>query len=380
MASSVTALLPHQPVKSLYIALIALTTVARLPLWLLTSILSSTRLHPSYTFFQNIMINVAKLVGYHGSLVHSHPAWTLASGAEGGRFERIKPSTNNIYHGVLEDKEIKPVETGGTWYPDAPSERQGEKRKGVILHFHGGAFVTGDSRMNTLGFGAGLLTKHTNHYVFALQYRLASNPAPDGGRFPAALQDAVTAYQWLLDRGIPASDIILSGDSAGGNLVVALLRYIVENPAADLPKPKAALLWCAWVNPGRALHPHPCTSNRNYSTDFLEDVFAEWGVYSYAPPDSPIDAHTNPYVSPLKYPFKCEGVPMWAQFGDLEVLADDICHFTEGMREVGNEIALSETKGAPHDILLLGGELGFAHMADRMVGEAGAWLRERFSS
>ncbi|KAL8665742.1 MAG: hypothetical protein Q9202_002052 [Teloschistes flavicans] len=375
MSSLIISLLPYQPIKTLYIALIALTTAVRLPLWFLTSILSSTRLNPSYTFKQNIMVHLAKMMVHHSSLVHSHSALTLAPGAEGDRFERIKPSTKDIYKAVLEDKDIKPTEIGGTWYPDIPSRPSDKKRSGIILHFHGGAFVDGDGRIKNLAFGAGLLTKHTNSYVFGLQYRLASDP---GCRFPAALQDALTAYQWLLDCGHPASEIIISGDSAGGNLVVALLRYIVDTPSAHLPKPKAALLWAAWVNPARCLHPYPCSSNRNYGTDYLEDAFPEWGVRSYAPPGSPVDAHTNPYVSPLKHPFRCEGVPIWCQFGDLEVLADDICQFAEKMRGVGNEVGLSETKKAPHDVFILGRETGFADTADRMVGEMGAWLRGRF--
>ncbi|KAL8637145.1 MAG: hypothetical protein Q9228_005550, partial [Teloschistes exilis] len=269
------SLLTYQPIKTLYLSLVTLTIVIRLPLWLLTSIFSSTRLNRSYTLRQNIMVHVAKIIGHHSSLAHRHLALTLAPGAEGDRFERIKPSTKDIYKGVLEDKEIKPVEIGGTWYPDIPSRDEKKERSGVILHLHGGAFIDGDGRTKNLGFGASLLTKHTPHHVFAPQYRLASDP---GCRFPAALQDALTAYHHLLHHhAYPASQIILSGDSAGGNLVVALLRYIVEYPATQLPKPKAALLWAAWLNPSRCLRPHSYSSNRNYGTDHLEDAFGEWG-------------------------------------------------------------------------------------------------------
>jgi alpha/beta hydrolase fold len=58
--------------------------------------------------------------------------------------------------------------------------------------------------------------------VRCAQYRLSSHP---GGRFPAALQDAVTSFQHLLDLGVPALQIILSDDSAGGHLALSLLRY-----------------------------------------------------------------------------------------------------------------------------------------------------------
>ncbi|KAL9580464.1 MAG: hypothetical protein Q9212_004483, partial [Teloschistes hypoglaucus] len=250
MSSSIKSLLPYQPIKTFYLTLVVLTIVIRLPLWLLVSIFSSTRLTPSFTFKQNIMVHIAKIAGHHFSLTHHHSTLTLDPGDEGARFERIKPSTKGIYKGVLEDQEIKPVEIGGTWYPDIPSrpstttttsdskKKEEKKRSGVILHLHGGAFVDGDGRTKTLGFAASLLTKHTPHNVFAPQYRLASNP---NCRFPAALQDALTAYHHLLHtHHYPPHEIILSGDSAGGNLVIALLRYIIDTqPSTKLPKPRA---------------------------------------------------------------------------------------------------------------------------------------------
>ncbi|KAL8853812.1 MAG: hypothetical protein Q9221_001283 [Calogaya cf. arnoldii] len=316
------------------------------------------------------MIQLFKVASHHSSLVHAHPHWTLSPGAEKERYERIPPSQKDIYHGVLNDREIKPVEVGGTWYPTVygPSD---VKRKTVILHIHGGAFVVGDGRKSDLGHGARLLTSHTDSWVFGLQYRISSNP---GCRFPAALQDAVTTYQWLLDRGISASSIIVSGDSAGANIAIALLRYITDFPNV-LPKPKAALLWCAWVNPASALKPYAASSNRNYNTDFLQDAFAEWGVRTYVPP--PLDA-AGPYISPMNHPFKCEGVPMWVQFGELEILADDIVKFAENMRGVGgNEVKLHEDKGAPHDIFLIGNILGFDDTIESMATAMGKWVKAK---
>ncbi|KAL8818379.1 MAG: hypothetical protein Q9223_002976 [Gallowayella weberi] len=311
-----------------------------------------------------------KLLAYHTTLVRAYPRWSITPNSEKERWERIAPSQKNIYRGVLNDGEIKPAEVGGTWYPTV-YEPGDARRRAIILHFHGGAFVLGDGRQSDIGHGAGLLTSHTDCWVFSLQYRISSNP---GCRFPAALQDAVTAYQSLLDRGIPASSIILSGDSAGGNIAIALLRYISETSGL-LPKPKAALLWCAWVNPGHCLKPNSCSGNRNYKTDYLEDAFVEWGIRAYAP--APVDAN-GPYVSPINHPFKCEGVPMWVQFGELEILADDVVRFAEGMRGIdGNEVDVHEDKGTPHDIFLLGGTLGFEDAAEKMAQAMGQWLKTK---
>jgi acetyl esterase/lipase len=83
--------------------------------------------------------------------------------------------------------------------------------------------VIGDGRQDDCGFAAKTLLQQTSAaYVFCPQYRLASNP---GGRFPAQLQDAVTSLLYLTDEmQVPARKITISGDSAGGNICLALLR------------------------------------------------------------------------------------------------------------------------------------------------------------
>ncbi|KAL8830743.1 MAG: hypothetical protein Q9170_005592 [Blastenia crenularia] len=367
MSSLISSILPYHPFKALYVLAVAVFTAIRLPIWLLSLIPRFLRQHQSYTLRQAFMIRLVSVVSHHSCQIRDHPSWSLKPGAEKERFERITPSNKDIYQGVLNDPEIKPAEVGGTWYPTVYGPGDA-KRKTVILHFHGGAFIVGDGRKKDLGYGAHLLTSHTDAWVFGLTYRLSSNA---GGRFPAALQDAVTAYQYLLDRGIPASSIVISGDSAGANMAIAFLRYITDNPDI-LPKPRAALLWCAWVNPGGSMQPRSCSSNRNYKTDFLCDAFAEWGVRAYAP--DKIDPASR-YVSPRDHPFRCD-VPMWVQFGELEILADDIVKFAEGMRGIeGNEVDVHEDKGVPHDIFLLGNVLGFGEKAERMAGAMGVWLK-----
>ncbi|KAL8648718.1 MAG: hypothetical protein Q9210_004821 [Variospora velana] len=377
---SISSLLPHHPFKAIYVLTASLYTLLRLPLWLLLFLPRSLRQHPSYTLRQAITLRLAKAGLYYLSRIRSHPTWTLAPGPEAHRFTPISPSSKPIYLGVLDDPEIKPARIGGTWYPtpyNHPAEEEQEEEQKqqatIILHMHGGAFVLGEGRDKDLSYGAHLLTTHAptkNTFVFAVQYRIASNPTC---RFPAALQDVVTAYQHLLDLNIPATSIVISGDSAGGNLAIAFLRYITEQPDV-LPKPGAALLWGAWVAPGDAMRPRPCSGNPRYGTDYLTDVLVEWGVRAYAP--SPAVDPYSPYISPRDHPFACPGVPMWVQFGSLELLAGDIVKFAEGMRRVErNEMELVETKGAPHDVFLIGGALGFGGVAEQMAREMGAWLK-----
>jgi len=74
------------------------------------------------------------------------------------------------------------------------------------------------------------------------QYRLSLN---DSTRFPAGLQDVVTSYCYLTQElGVPASKIVLSGDSAGANLVLAFVKYLADyGSQIQLDSPKAAWLW-----------------------------------------------------------------------------------------------------------------------------------------
>lgn len=80
------------------------------------------------------------------------------------------------------------------------------------------------------------------NFVFMPQYRLSSHA---NCQFPAALQDAMTSYCYLTQElGVSGSKIILSGDSAGGNLVLALLRYLADSGERfKLQVPSAAWLW-----------------------------------------------------------------------------------------------------------------------------------------
>ena len=74
------------------------------------------------------------------------------------------------------------------------------------------------------------------------QYRLSID---DSTRFPAGLQDVVTSYCYLTQElGVPASKIVLSGDSAGANLVLAFVKYLAEyGSQVPLDNPRAAWLW-----------------------------------------------------------------------------------------------------------------------------------------
>ena len=95
------------------------------------------------------------------------------------------------------------------------------RREGVILYLHGGGYTCGNLEY-AKGFGA-MLADRTGTRVFCAAYRLApENP------YPAALEDALEAYRYLLDKGYPGAHITLCGESAGGGLCYSLCQLLKQ--------------------------------------------------------------------------------------------------------------------------------------------------------
>ena len=113
-----------------------------------------------------------------------------------------------------------------------------KRRQGVLLYLHGGGYTCGDLEYAT-GFGSTLATDCGSR-VFCPAYRLAPEHP-----FPAALEDAVTAYRYLLDKGYPPKKITLCGESAGGGLCYALCLKLKE---LHLPLPGAILAISPWTD------------------------------------------------------------------------------------------------------------------------------------
>lgn len=113
-----------------------------------------------------------------------------------------------------------------------------ERRQGVVLYLHGGGYVCGDLEY-AKGFATTLATE-CGVRVFCIGYRLApENP------YPAALEDALTAYQYLLEKGYAPEHIALCGESAGGGLCYALCMRLRE---LCIPLPCCILAISPWTD------------------------------------------------------------------------------------------------------------------------------------
>jgi epsilon-lactone hydrolase len=108
----------------------------------------------------------------------------------------------------------------------------------TLLYLHGGGYVLGSAFGYRPLVGALALAAGTG--ALAPEYRLAPEHP-----YPAALDDSVSAYQWLLDRGVDAQRIVVAGDSAGGGLALSLMLALRDR---DLPLPGGAILFCPFLD------------------------------------------------------------------------------------------------------------------------------------
>ncbi|MCK9247680.1 MAG: alpha/beta hydrolase [Solirubrobacteraceae bacterium] len=226
----------------------------------------------------------------------------------------------------------------------------------AVLLLHGGAFLIGSRR--THGNLAGALAHATGASVHLLDYRLAPEHP-----YPAALDDAEAAWHALLARGHAPSRLAVVGDSAGGNLALALARRLVD---AGGPAPAVLGLLSPWGD--------LALSSRSVVTEAARDALLNVSWLSAA-----ADAYaagrrlTEPGLSPLRGDLS--GLPpIVVQGGADDVLAGDAARLVDGVRAAGGEIEDTRFPGLWHDFQL---QVGVLREADEAVGALGAAIRER---
>lgn len=276
MANTPHPWLSYQPTRLIFHILYTATILLRLPYYVVTSMIPSLRANKNWTMRQNLSTRVFRPLLDSVSRAGVTNALSLEPGREGKRFQIVPAAASKFFKGpLIEFKDICPAKIGATWYPERGPKDLSDKK--VVYYLHGGAFVHGDGRTLTCGpFTNYFLKPNTGDYVFSLQYRLSGH----GGLnpYPAALQDAVSGYVMLLNEfNVSPENIILSGDSAGGNLASALLRYLAEyGTDINLPSPKCAILLSPWIDP---VYRSP-TSNPQYITDYVTGTFgSKFNIY-----------------------------------------------------------------------------------------------------
>jgi len=228
-----------------------------------------------------------------------------------------------------EDVSVAEVTAGGVpglWL--TPPEVSAEA---VLLYLHGGGYQLGSPRSHREL--AARLARAAGVRALIVDYRLAPEH-----RFPAALDDALAAYRWLLDdRGVPAGSIVLAGDSAGGGLVAATL---VAARDRGLPLPAAAALLSPWAD----LTGSGASMVTNAETDPIlsADLLGEM-ARSYAGATDLADPLVSPVFADLT------GLPpLSVDAGTAELLLDDGRRLAAAAGRAGVEVVLTEAEGMPH--------------------------------
>ncbi|KAI0166899.1 alpha/beta hydrolase fold-3 domain-containing protein [Hypoxylon sp. FL1284] len=361
-------LVSYQPLRSLFLLSQNAIIVLCLPYYAAISLIPSLRPNPSWSAKQTFMTRITHRQLDVTSRIGITETLTLEKGKEAGQFQIVPLASPDVYRGPLASETVKPETTGGTWFPHAPGGDLASKT--VMLYFHGGAFIQGDGRDGTIP--EKVLKEGSVDAVFSLQYRLSgyggTNP------FPAALQDALSSYLFLVrELRVPARHIVLGGDSSGGNLATALLRYLDEfGSAIGAPPPRSAALLSPWVAP----FAYDTAANPHRGTDFIPSSYPAWGAHAYAGERwSDGVASPDPYITPLGHPFPAR-VPLFVNAGCDELLLEDIASWVDQMRGVeGNVVELHLEADAVHDTVFAGDVLGFSDSAWEIVKRLGEFVR-----
>jgi len=192
----------------------------------------------------------------------------------------------------------------------------------VILHLHGGGYVTGgaDSHlMMCIPMAQTLKTK-----ILLPEYRLAPEHP-----FPAAVDDAVKVYRWILAQGYQPKDIIISGDSAGGGLSLAAVLSLRD--AGD-PLPAAVVCMSPWTDLTFMGKSH--LSKAKADCVLLTDVLREWAACYIG-----AEKADHPFISPIYANFH-NFPPLLIQVGSDEVLLDDALMLAEKAKSAGVAVTL----------------------------------------
>jgi acetyl esterase/lipase len=250
------------------------------------------------------------------------------------------------------DVHAEPVEANGvaaewTWTPAADASR-------VVLFLHGGGYVSGSiashrATVSQLGREAGART-------LALGYRLAPEHP-----FPAALEDALAGYRFLLAQGFAPERIAIGGESAGGGLAIASL--VALRDAGD-PPPSCA--WCAspWVDLTMS---GATMAGKDAEDPLIHKPYLQDLARQYLAGADARDPRASPLLADLR------GLPpVLIQVGSAETLLDDAVRLAGAAGAAGVPVTLRVWPDMIHAWHLYWQRLGAGH---RSLAEAGAFIR-----
>jgi acetyl esterase/lipase len=254
----------------------------------------------------------------------------------------------------LPDVRVERVEAegvAGEWLVPA-----GSPERPVILYLHGGAWILGWTAMHRrmLSF----LCRNASLRAFAVDYRIAPEH-----KFPAALDDCVAAYRWLLESGVSPRDIVIAGDSAGGNLTLTTMMSL-----RDAGEPLPALAVC--ISPSTDL----AGTGETFRTKKDPVITPEFVLTMRRHYAGEMDLR-SPLLSPL-YGDLHGLPPLLIHVGGEEMLLSDATRLADKARAAGVDVKIEVWPGMWHVWHLFAPTLPEARHA---IAAIAAFIRERLA-
>ncbi len=225
--------------------------------------------------------------------------------------------------------DIEKIECNGV-RAELQKRRENSHDEAVILYFHGGGYVAGSTKSHR-DLTARIVLK-SGIPLLSVDYRLAPEHT-----YPAQIEDALASYRWLLEKDWTPEKIIIGGDSAGGNLALALMHAIEEN---KLPRPGAGFFLSPFTDM-RATGDSVKTNRRR------DPMLPAHRITELAEIYAPGYDHTSPLISPLYGDFSTFP-PVYFTAGSTEVLLDDTLRIVKKCENAGVDVTCRIRKNMPH--------------------------------
>lgn len=261
----------------------------------------------------------------HGPITPDSPVEVFEEGAMEVRESLELLTSSNVIPIGVDDEPAGAAPVPSWWFTTGrPTEGR------VVLYLHGGAYVAG-SHGTHRGLAASF-ARVGHARVLLPEYRLAPEH-----RFPAAVDDVLASYRWLLEEeGADPARVALAGDSAGGGLAVALA---VAARDAGLPVPAGIACMSPWVD--------LTASGASVVTNDHNDIWLDGSLIGPAARMYAGDEVAHPLASPLFADLS--GLPpMLVHVGTHEVLLDDARRLVHRARQQGVDASLGEFDGMWH--------------------------------
>jgi epsilon-lactone hydrolase len=285
-----------------------------------------------------------ELVPIIAALRGTYARWTRTT-----TIEQMRGDWDDLFRGRAQAWPVHRLEAGSVpaeWIiaPGARAER-------TILYLHGGGFRMGsiDSHRDLMQ----RLSAATAARILGINYRLGPEHA-----FPAPVEDALSAYRWLLECGVHPKSIVIAGDSAGGGLALACM---FAARAAKLELPSAAYLMSPWTD--LAATGTTFTSRADVDPLHQRPMILNLAKAYLGPSGNPLDPLASPIYGDLT------GLPpLQIQCGDCETILDDSAQLADRAAKAGVAAQLEVYPSMIH-VFQAFGELSATRRALASAGE-----------